>query len=409
MSRADTISLCTVAVHQLRSSNAHIVYVSDGVWYQFYVDNQVADLYWSKTSNSGITWTVPAVIKATTTIGGIAVWFDKWTPSDTGAIVHLAYFEIAGAHDVLYRAFNTADDTMGTEIVVLAGTSGVGGANSCISVTKSKAGRILVGYDIDGGTELGFAKSDDYPVTAFTAKTDFQEATSDYYILLPGNYADTNDIDCIYKDRSAAELSLKTYDDSANNWTGVSAETSIATGITDVSTTTAGSQFSSAVRNSDGHIILVSWTAFDTLNADLKCWDINGAASITEKTDVVLNSTDDQGLCAIGIDSTNDDLYVFYGGKSDGSETFSSAINIYYKISTDDGATWGAETLLTAFPRTLTLLCSSLEFSTAAQFVVSYFGIEISGDYTGYVSAVLPEAGGGGLLRHPGMSGGISG
>jgi hypothetical protein len=46
------------------------------------------------------------------------------------------------------------------------------------------------------------------------------------------------------------------------------------------------------------------------------------------------------------LETDTGDIYVFYGGKSDGSETLGTAINIYYKLSTDDGATWGSETKL---------------------------------------------------------------
>jgi hypothetical protein len=76
------------------------------------------------------------------------------------------------------------------------------------------------------------------------------------------------------------------------------------------------------------------------------CWHVT-EATITEVTNVVLNSTDDQMLAAIGIDTGNQNWYVFYAGKSDGSETVNSSLHVYYKVSTDSGATWGSETQLT--------------------------------------------------------------
>jgi hypothetical protein len=393
----DVIALSSVANSaNRRSQNFNPIWTADGICYQVFTDNQTAEVQWSKSTNGGITWTNPEAITASRSIGSVAVWFDKWTPGDTGTVIHIAYFEVAGNHDGYYRALDTATDTLGTEAVFFAGASLLNSADTCLSITKTRAGRIVIGMDGDGGTETVFTKSDDYPVTAFTAKTDFQEGTSDYFILLPGNYADSNDVDCIYWDRSADEITLKTYDDSANNWTGVSAETSIAASMVDISSTTGGPQFSAAVRNSDGHAILLAWNAADTLNADLRCFDINGAASITEKTNVVQNSTDDQGLCALAIDSANDDLYAFYAGKSDGSETFATALNVYYKVSTDDGGTWGSETLLSDHVRAVTQLGASKEFTGTGQFWAVWFAIEINANVTGYISAVVPEAGGGG-------------
>jgi Neuraminidase (sialidase) len=98
---------------------------------------------------------------------------------------------------------------------------------------------------------------------------------------------------------------------------------------------------------------------------------INGAASITEKTNVVEDSTDDQALCAIGIDTDDDTFYCFYAGKSDGTETAYTALNVYYKTSDDGGTTWGSETQLTSEARGLTYINCSLEFASG-EFAVVY-------------------------------------
>jgi len=68
-------------------------------------------------------------------------------------------------------------------------------------------------------------------------------------------------------------------------------------------------------------------------------------------------------LCAIGIDTDTGYWYVFYGGKSDGSETFLTSINVYYKVSTDAGATWGPETLLTPLIRNIKSLVTTPRFT----------------------------------------------
>ena len=168
-------------------------------------------------------------------------------------------------------------------------------------------------------------------------------ATLDQMILLPDyDAADTQDIMAIFWDASADEISRKLYDDSANSW----AEASIATSMTELGTGTAFANFAVAPDPTNTRHVLVAWSATDTLNADLRCWTID-AGAITEVTNVVLNSTDDQGLCAVGIDTVTGYWHAFYGGKSDGSETWNTALNIYTKVSRDAGTTWGPETKMT--------------------------------------------------------------
>ena len=372
MARAD-VSLPDGMTANSRScgQSNHLVRTAAGVLYMFYISGSDADFYYLKSTNYGLTWGTPQLVKGSITGIGLAVWFDKWTPADTGTVIHLVYMESTGS-DVFYRSLDTASDTLGTEQTVFAGASFTAGANTCLSVTKSEAGAILVAFDGDGGTETGFYKSNEYPVsTGFTAKTDLNEAAStDYYQLFPGNDADTADIYALFWDRSAGELTLKTYDDSGNSW---SESAAIATGLTSIASTTVAPQFSGAVRNSDGHLCAVWWTNSDNVNADLMFVDITSSASIGTPVKI-FDSTDDQGSCALTVDSTDDTLYVFYLGKTDGTETAYTAVNVYYRTSTDDGATWGAETLLTSVARALTYVTAPLE-TDSADFTALFYGV----------------------------------
>jgi hypothetical protein len=115
----------------------------------------------------------------------------------------------------------------------------------------------------------------------------------------------------------------------------------------------------------------VAWSAVDTLNADLRCWKVT-EASTTETTNVVLNSTDDQGLAAIGINTATEDWYVFYAGKSDGSETWPTSVKVYCKKSTDDGATWSAEEVQTDTLRTVRYIVTAPRFTGAPVFMTHF-------------------------------------
>ncbi|MDP1675670.1 MAG: hypothetical protein Q8L88_02300 [Bacteroidota bacterium] len=364
--RTDVLIANIASSQRAVGQSDYIIRASNGAWYKVIIDSANIDIYYVKSTDRGLTWSAPVGIKTGTNVCGVAVWYDGWTPGDSGTKIHVAYYEDT-TDDVFYRYLDTASDTLGSEITVFAGASATYvNASACISITKARGGYIFVAFDIDGGTELGFYRSTDGGGT-FGARTDVNEATSDYYLLFPGNYADANDIDCIYWDRSANEISLKVHDDSANSW----AETSIAASMVDLASTTAAPQFAGLVRDTDGHLILVAWSDADLLNSDLRCWDINGSGSITEKTNVVQNSTDDQAVCGIAMDTDNDYLYVFYLGKSDGSNTAYTSMSVNYKFSTDGGTTWSSEITLSAINRGFCTLYSNLLFS-GGEFVVAY-------------------------------------
>jgi len=206
-------------------------------------------------------------------------------------------------------------------------------------------------------------------------------ATTDQMILLPGWAADNQDIMAFFWDASAEEISRQLHDDSANSW----GETSIATSMTDQAATTAFPHFAAAVDIANSRNLLVAWSAIDTLNADLRCWHITESA-ITEVTNVVLNSTDDQGLCGIGIETVSGKWFVVYGGKSDGSETYNTSINLYYKVSGDSGSTWGPETKLNPETNRTPWLCVAPRF--AGEVVVAYHN-DLVNDWL-MVNAPLP-------------------
>ena len=327
----------------------YVIKTTDEIVYSFYCDS-TSNIYYRKSTSRGLTWGDAVLVKSgTTAFHMLAVWFDKWTPGDSGTVIHIAYTETTN-DDVIYRSLDTASDTLGSEVVVFAGAS-TSGTNICLSITKARGGNLLVAFDIDGGTEKGFYRSTDNGAT-FGARSDMTEG-GDYFLLAPGFAADNQDVLCIFWDRSASEISRKVYDDSADSW----AETSISAGMTSVAAGTATAQFALAVDPTNSRLFVVAWTNRDTANADLLAWIVSESA-ITALTDVVTNSTDDQSNCTICRDSNSGKLTVFYAGKSDGSETIGTAVNIYSKESDDNGTTWSAEKQITTTARNYTGLFS---------------------------------------------------
>ncbi len=343
MARANVLVARGAASNSSGAGTSYVVRSIAGHYYCVYNQNSDNDLFFTKSTDGGFSWSTPTSI-ATGTMSAVSVWYDRWSGIAAG-LIHIAYTE-SGVDDVLYRTINTeSSDTLSTATVVFAGATVVL-ASGALSITRARGGNVGCIFDIDGGTEQGFAvlANANVPNGAWASKTSGAEAAGagDFYILMPGWAADNQDLMMFYWDASADEISRKLYDDSANSW----AETSIAGTMVELVQGTGFGQFAAAVDTTNSRNLLVAWSAADLANADLRCWHVTESA-ITEVTNVVLNSTDDQGLCAIGIDD-NEDWYVFYAGASGGAEVFNTDMVIYYKVSTDDGVTWGAETPLTA-------------------------------------------------------------
>lgn len=354
MANVSVIAAGTLSINFNGAAARYNVRTPGGVLYLVYVDIN-SDVAYIKSSDGGLTWGTPVSVFAGT-VTQLSIWYDRWSNISAG-LIHCAYTESV-TDDVKYRSINTeSSDTLSTETTIFAGVStNAGGA---LSITRARGGNLGCVFNIDGGAEDGFSRSTDVGATWGARADPTEAATQDQYILLPGWAADNQDMMLYFWDASADEISQKLYDDSADSW----AETSIATTMVDTAATVSFPHFAASVDIANSRNLLVAWTAVDLANADLRCWHIT-ESTITEVTNVVLNSTDDQGMCAIGIDTDTEDWYVFYAGKSDGSEIFDSNAHIYYKKSTDDGATWGSETVISTAEMTLFSLWCIPRFAT---------------------------------------------
>lgn len=311
----------------------YTVQTPSGALYCVYVDSNT-DVVFTKTTD-GLNWSTPTTI-FTGTVTALSIWYDRWSNISAG-LIHCAYVENVN-DDVLYRSIDTeSSDGLSSETTIFAGASAVTGG--CLSITRARGGNLYCHAVIDAGAEGGFFRSTDVGATWGSRTVNEAIATTDQIIMLPGWAADNQDAMAFFWDASADEISRYLYDDSANSW----AETSIAATMLDVVATTHFPHFAAAVDITNSRNLLVAWSAVDAANQDLRCWHVTESA-ITEVTEVVLNATDDCGFAAIGIDTATQDWYVFYGGKSDGTDVVATALTLNYKSSTDDGATWGSET-----------------------------------------------------------------
>lgn len=341
-----------IALNYTGLGSKYLVEKYDGsALYAFYIDS-LNDLVFVKSTDGGISWTQPTVIIAAT-VDSFSVWYDRWSNISAG-LIHIVVID-NGNDDTLYRTINTeSSDALSTQTIVIAQASAVM-PNGYTSITRAVGGNVYVKTLIDSAAEGGFYRlpNANVPNGAWDAARTIDEAlaVSDQMWLLPDyDAADTQDIMAVFWDVSADELSRKLYDDSANSWS----ETSISTSMVEGASSTAYPHCAVASDVTNTKHWVIAWNGTDVANQDLKCWEVDSGA-ITAKTDVVTNATDDCGLAALAYDTVTGYLYAYWAGKTDGSETWSTAVNIYWSRSTDSGSTWSTPAKLNADGATLSI------------------------------------------------------
>lgn len=356
--RADILVAQTTGLLQFTGAGTqYLVQTAANVIYFFYVDTG-SDLAFKKSTDGGLSWSASTVIFAGTIVS-FSVWYDRWS-GISADLIHLAYTE-SGGSDTLYRTVDAgSSDSLSTQTTIFAGASSA--ANGMLSICRARGGNVYCRTTIDNGAEGGFYRlpNANVPAGAWDAARTINEtlAGSDQCILLPGWAADNQDMMLIFWDVSANEVSRQLYDDSANSW----AETSISTSMVEQAASTSWPHFAAFVDITNSQNVIISWNGIDTANADLLGWTVTESAITAFTTSVVLNGTDDQALAGFAIDTVTGYWWAFYAGKSDGSETWLTSVNIYCKCSTDSGATWGPETKLTNVADDITWLTTCPRF-----------------------------------------------
>jgi hypothetical protein len=331
------IETAALTTANLTASRAGPFWKSTTVGYVFYL-NTSYNLVYRKTTDGGANWGA-----ATSVVAHAIMYFDCWadwqTAGDTGTKTHIAYVDTDN-DDIRYIYLETATDTVGGEDQITtpgkAISPTVGIDISMLSITKTRGGNITVAshyYCEDMTNQYNFSTSPDGDT--WTSRTSPWENADDYIQLYPGNEADTNDLWAAFWDTSANAISLKIFDDSANSW----GETAIGSATESLTYL----QMDGQIRLSDGHLIFAYWNITDNAAADLQVWDINGAASITAKTNVITDEAE-SATVSVFINQVNDDLYITYCSGS----AWAATVQVFYQKSTDGGANWGGETAMMA-------------------------------------------------------------
>ncbi len=387
------------AIHsatEIRTLRSGPVWTSDLVGYSFFISSG-QDVFYRKTEDGGATWDARVDVSGNISATNMDVWFDQWTPGDSGTLIHMWWMDAVGDL-VHYRSLDTSDDSLGSIITVFTGVSLFFPANrdgAAISGTKAVGGNLYVQWWGDIFGEHGFERSTDGGDN-WTSRTDAADGDPvDEILCLPdGDSADNEDIVMIYWDRSADEIFVKKYDDSMNSWGSTSISGSMVDEVLILN-------MSAVVRHSDGHIIVAAWNALDLSTSDLKVWDIALATpTITAKLDVVTNATDCAGA-ALFIDQNNDDLYCAYLGNEDSSETLLAdpGVTAFYKtISAADFSadnSWGSQTAYqenTSDDERYISAGHSTPGSAAGRFEPQFFNDDLSDLFVNFNNSVVVGA-----------------
>jgi hypothetical protein len=336
----------------------NIVCVDDTDCYAFYIDS-TQDPAFQKSTDGGATWGGAGTAMIAGTHEGIAVWYDQWTPGDSGGIIHVVTFETASAtvpDRLWYSRFDTSDDSFSTFVDASGAAEGVLAAANDVTITKGTDGDIYVGTvdataptaganfiekcanGNDCTTEGGWAAAGSNPWDGSAADADGVFSLT----LLPLSDTaahDSGDIMLISHDLTANVIEYKVYDDSADTWS-----TNFTSADSIIETVGFPHVMSGTVNPSSGDIYVSFVDSAGVANSsEVQVLKYDDAWSAL--TDPWPDTTDGASIlsdAAIGVDTETGDLYVAYIRAA----TTVAVNDVYYAISSDDGASWNGEVLL---------------------------------------------------------------
>ncbi len=336
------------ATHATGASHIHgtgqSVFISDQVGYKFYRDVGGYCVY-EKTSDGGSTWSATTTVDAQTDCVGIAVWYDQWTPGDTGTNIHIVTID-TGSDDPWYNRLDTNGDTLlkGTAPVSTIVGPPAQGANTIVAlanypaITKATNGTVYV------------ALSDNVDSYIVRCSTNCQTAanwteagaagtlpnTPDFNLLVP---LASGDIMLINRLIASEDIRSKIWNNAAGTWSGT--WTVIEGNGTDNTTYPVG--MAAAVSSTTpGNVYLAYIASNATLGTDDQVrTHLYTGGSWATTTSVLTGTTRGLTNVAIALDASNDDVYVAYTGRT--TAATASTGNVYWKRSTDDMTTWETE------------------------------------------------------------------
>lgn len=311
-----------------------LVFTSDQVGYVFYTDSSGYVAY-KKTTDGGASWGTKNTISATNDSEGPIVWYDKWTPGNTGNLIHILSVE-GISDDLFYIQFNTINDSVSSVVNITGSHTGTWDDNNRYYITKSIDGTLMAAIIDDSATAT-------YATKCSSSCTDnanwgdtggsfpFGNDAGDDIILMP---IDNGDILGINWDISANSLYYSEYSSVTDTWASQTLLTSTATDDTGYKSAWGASV------NPDTYTVYLLYQH----DVYLSSGDVNSyiysSGTWTAKTQFDNNNSQVSSV-AFGIDSNNGDIYGVIIDQNTGSG------DIVYRSYDSTMDSWGAHTYVT--------------------------------------------------------------
>jgi|GEM_PF-5975802 len=334
-----TTALLSTVAEQNASPNT--VFTTNLIGYTFYVSSTgTSDVRYSKTTDGGETWSTVVDLSGTG-FHSVAVWYDQWTPGDsTGTKIYMAAIG-EGADNLSFKMLDTSNDSLSptgtTWTTIFNGTTWTAASSTGASVCKSTDGHIFATASTTGSaTTLDVHKSlaSDTAHTTWATTTSGLDVTGDFNQVLPVGLA--GDVLLLNHDISGNQLRSNVYDEATDAWSGFSNR------IAATENATYDGSFGAALNKVTGEVYVAINNNPAVLNGDINTARVvsDGTTNVTwsNTTDAYTNISTAGGQATMAIDWHNGDVYCFYI-----RGTMGSSVNIYYRKSTDQGATWSAE------------------------------------------------------------------
>lgn len=324
--------LPSAPTHTIAGSNT--VFIDDMVGYRFFRQTGGACVY-RKTADGGVSWGSAVVVDSQTDCSGMSVWYDQWTPGDTGDFIHISTMDTGDDH-LFYNRLDTKTDTL----LLTTSTSTTLGSSSTFtdaanrnSITKSTTGEIFMTADDDSQSVLVHCAANCGESTSWSsAGTPPQANTQNSWSLL--------------MPLAEGEVMLINRDTSDNIkssiWNG---STWSAFSIIDNSprNTTYDVGMSATLDTKTGDIYL-AYTDNSVLN-NSGTNDLRTALysnNVWAKKTNVFTNIPSKGLLqtAISFNQTTGEIYVAYSLRETGS--VSSSANVYFVTSANNMTSWSA-------------------------------------------------------------------
>lgn len=332
-----------------RSSSRLQIWYDSLTVYQFFIDVTGAGNVpsYAKSTDAGATWGAAVTLTNRGSVGALAidVYYERWNDTTNNPIAHVTWLADDGTRGLFYQWVDLSTETQQSAAAqLLAGFSPTPyGGLAAIGVALN--GDIHV---VGVGPTTGFVPRHFISTnggTSFSAAATFGiEQQNNIQILPDASTGDSADVLAIWSRYSDHTLYAVPWDNSASSWlTPAVINNSTWPAYEAVLPAETYANLATGYRRSDGHLFVLAYNGNNTGTPNtLRCFEIYGSGSITQRTDVLTGSPYADS-CGLTIAPSTGDLWVAYA-RDNGGASFTS-MEVYYKTSSDDGVTWSTETL----------------------------------------------------------------